>query len=88
MIATCFTKYNGKWYRAGEVLPDTPSIPKETPKVETPKESVEVEKPRYNKKDISFMKLDNLKKLAAELGIEGDHGTKELKQLVIEKLGL
>jgi len=81
MIAECLTKYNGKWYRAGEVLPDTPSVPKETPK-----ESVE--KPRYNKKDISFMKLDNLKKLAAELGIEGDHGTKELKQLVIEKLGL
>lgn len=84
MIAECLTKYNGKWYRAGEVLPDTPSIPKEAPV----KESVEVEKPRYNKKDISFMKLDNLKKLAAELGIEGDHGTKELKQLVIEKLGL
>lgn len=80
MIAECLTKYDGKWYRAGETLPDSPSAieVKEAPK---PTKS-------YNKKDISFMKGDDLRALAAELGIDGDHGTKELKALVIEKLGI
>lgn len=72
MIATCLTKYDGKWYRAGEELPGAIEKPKKT----------------YNKKDISFMKLTDLKLLAAELGITGEHQTRELKSLVIKKLGL
>ena len=91
MIATHTMKINGLLYRAGEEIPS----PDETPKmvVDEPKEIVEEvvdEKPKYTKKDITFMKVANLRELAAEMGVKDpDELTGvELKSILIEKLGL
>ena len=85
MIATHTMKINGRLYRAGE---DVPS-PDEMPKMVEKAESVD-EKPKYTKKDITFMKVANLRELAAEMGVENpDELTGvELKGILIEKLGL
>ena len=83
MIATNLTKYNGKWYRAGETLPDT--VVEETPVIEEPKEEK-----KYKKSEITTMNVKNLRKVAEEIGIEtpDNYVGSELKTMIIEKLGL
>lgn len=81
MIATHSVKINGKWYKAGEITPA--EKPTEKP-IERSAEK------HYTKKDITFMRVDDLRSLAAEKGIEGAEemtGT-ALKPLLIERLGL
>lgn len=76
MIATHSVKVNGVWYKAGEEI-----SPAEKP-IPTPK--------RYTKKDITFMRVEDLRNLAKEHGVEdADNMTgTALKPLLIEKLGL
>ena len=77
MVATHSIKVNGQWYKAGEEIAPAPVIKA-------------VEKPKYTRKDITFMRVDDLRKLAEEQGIEDAEemtGT-ALKPLLIEKLGL
>lgn len=61
-------------------------------KAETSKPTVEVkeEESKHTKKEIMFMKTEDLQKLGAELEIEGasEKTGKELKTLICEKLGL
>jgi len=81
MVATHSVKINGKWYKAGEITPA--EKPAEKP-IETSAEK------HYTKKDITFMRVDDLRTLAAEKGIENAEemtGT-ALKPLLIERLGL
>jgi len=81
MVATHSIKVNGQWYKAGEEIAPAPVI-----KIEAPV----IEKPKYTRKDITFMRVDDLRKLAEEQGIEDAEemtGT-ALKPLLIEKLGL
>lgn len=95
MIATHSVKINGTWYKAGAEIPaftDKPSEAKEEPiEVTTfPVETSAEEPKRYTKRDITFMKVDDLRKLASDLGINGAEeltGT-ALKPIIIEKLGL
>lgn len=79
------------------VTPDKPKA--KTVETETPQAEVEpteetkeeqVENPSYTKSDINRMPVDELKKVATEIGIEGaDEKTGgELKKLIIEELGL
>ena len=84
MIATHTMKINGVLYRAGEVIPS----PAEKP-VNKDVEEVKDDK-KYTKKDITFMKVANLREIAAENGIENpDELTgAELKEILIEKFGL
>lgn len=79
MVAAHSIKVNGMWYKAGEEIAPAPVI----------KEPV-IEKPKYTRKDITFMRVDDLRKLAEEQGIEdADEMTgTALKPLLIEKLGL
>ena len=85
MKATHSVKINGTWYRAGAEIPaDTNNTAK------TAAQLVEKTEKTYTKKDITFMKVDDLRKLAAEQGIDGADemtGT-ALKPLLIEKFGL
>lgn len=67
---------NGKWYEAGEEIPDI--VPGE-------KSSGE-----YTKTEINRMSTSDLQSLATEQGIENAEELTgaELKKLLIEKLGL
>lgn len=90
MVATNLTKYNGKWYRAGETLPDIadePIIKEEA--IETLVEEPKEEK-TYTRSAISTMNVKNLRRVASENGIENpyDYVGSELKAMLIEKLGL
>lgn len=60
------------------------------PVKETPEQLPETKLPEYKKSDISRMNVEDLRKLAAELKIEGtEESTGEaLKAAIIEKLGL
>lgn len=84
--ATSFER-NG-WVRqefpGAPVCDNAAGVVAEDKKEETPAE------PAYTKTDISRMNLDNLKTLAAELGIEvtGESTGNKLKPAIIEKLGL
>lgn len=82
MVATHSIKVNGQWYKAGEEIAPAPVI--KEPVIEKP------EKPKYTRKDITFMRVDDLRKLAEEQGIkDADEMTgTALKPLLIEKLGL
>ena len=84
MIATHTMKINGVLYRAGEVIPS----PAEKPVNKDVEEAKDDKK--YTKKDITFMKVANLRELAAENGVENpDELTgAELKEILIEKRGL
>lgn len=65
--------HNGKWYNAGEEVPEKGASLN-----------------GYTKTDINRMPIDNLKALGIEQGIENAEELKgdELKELLIEKLGL
>lgn len=75
MVYECKTKYKGKWYNAGEEVPESNS----------PVSSV-----GYTKTEINRMSTADLQKLATEQGIENAQTTSgaELKEILIAKFNL
>lgn len=89
MKATHTMKINGVLYRAGEEIPSPADIPVKSETIIKDDIKVKDDK-KYTKKDITFMKVANLRELAAENGVENpDELTgAELKEILIEKFGL
>lgn len=81
MIATHFTKVNGKWYRAGQEIPTFFNA-------ETPEN--EAEENHYTRTDINRMPVDELRELARETGIDGEESMTgaDIKKALIDALGL
>lgn len=78
MIADHLMKVNGRWYKAGEKVSESP-VDKPSP-----------EKTRYTKTEINKMNVSELRRLAAENGVkdpEGINGT-DLKSYLISAFGL
>lgn len=75
MVATHTTKCGGKWYKAGDKMPESNS----------PAPSV-----GFTKTEINRMSTADLQKLAAEQGIENAQATSgaELKEILIAKFNL
>lgn len=75
MKATHTVKYNGKWYAAGEEVPDI--VPGNKPNT-------------YTKTEINRMPTAELQALAAQNGIENaaEMSGVDLKTILIDKLGL
>lgn len=75
MVATHTIKCGGKWYKAGEKIPESNS----------PVPSV-----GYTKTEINRMSTADLQKLATEQGIENAQATSgaELKEILIAKFNL
>lgn len=76
MIAEYTVKRNGKWYKAGEEIPDV--VPGEK------------SSGGYTKTEINRMSTADLQSLASEHGIEGadEISGSELKRILIEHFGL
>lgn len=76
MIAEYTVKRNGRWYKAGDEIPDI---------VPGKKSSGE-----YTKTEINRMSTADLQSLAAEHGIDGaeEISGAELKRILIEQFGL
>lgn len=74
MIAEYTVKRNGRWYKAGDEIPDTG----------------EKSSGGYTKTEINRMSTADLQALAAEHGIEGaeEISGAELKRILIEQFGL
>ena len=78
MIADHLIKVNGRWYKAGEDVSESP-VDKPSP-----------EKTRYTKTESNKMNVAELRRLAAENGVkdpEGINGT-DLKSYLISAFGL
>ena len=78
MIADHLMKVNGRWYKAGEEVSESP-VDKPSP-----------EKTRYTKTEINKMNVSELRKLSAENGVEDPesiNGT-DLKSYLISVFGL
>lgn len=78
MIADHLMKVNGRWYKAGKEVSESP-VDKPSP-----------EKTRYTKTEINKMNVSELRRLAAENGVkdpEGINGT-DLKSYLISAFGL
>lgn len=60
MIAEYTVKRNGKWYKAGEFVPEA----------EVSASGINPEKFRKTKTEINMMKVDDLRALAKQYGIE------------------
>lgn len=78
MIADHLMKANGRWYKAGEEVSESP-VDKPSP-----------EKNRYTKTEINKMNVSELRRLAAENGVkdpESINGT-DLKSYLISAFGL
>ena len=60
MIAEYTVKRNGKWYKAGEFIPET----------EVSASGINPEKFQKTKTEINMMKVDDLRTLAKQYGIE------------------
>lgn len=75
MVATHTTKCGGKWYKAGDKMPESNS----------PSPSV-----GFTKTEINRMSTADLQKLATEQGIENAQATSgaELKEILIAKFNL
>ena len=81
MIATHFTKVNGKWYRAGQEIPDF--FDEKMPENES-------EENHYTRTDINRMPVDELRKLAGETGISGAESLTgaDIKKALFDVLGI
>lgn len=81
MIATHFTKVNGKWYRTGQEIPDF--FDEKMPENES-------EEKQYTRTDINRMPVDKLRSLAEEKGITGAESMTgaDIKKALIDVLGL
>lgn len=97
MIYPCIVFRNGRWYEAGEDVPEngaSPSVGEVAEKVEEVAEAEEpiAEQPQYTIKQINKMKADEAKALALELGFEKDAveeiSASELKRNIITFLKL
>ena len=90
MIATHTMKINGVIYRAGAEIPAPDEKPVIKVEVNTDKEETVDEKPKYTKREITFMKVAKLREIAAENGVKNpDELTGvELKEILIDKFGL
>ena len=75
MVYKCKTKYNGKWYSAGEEVPEKNNSGASFD---------------YSKTTINRMSTSDLQVFATEQGIDNAEELTgaELKKLLIEKLGL
>lgn len=75
MVATHTIKCGGKWYKAGDNVPESNSLASPV---------------GYTKTDINRMSTADLQKLAAEQGIENAQTTSgaELKEILIAKFNL
>ena len=75
MVYKCKTKYNGKWYNAGEEVPEKNNSGASFD---------------YSKTTINRMSTSDLQVFATEQGIDNAEELTgaELKKLLIEKLGL
>ncbi len=76
--------HNGKWYNAGEEVPETKSsVPSDF--MNPPKKPI-----TYTKTEINRMSTADLQKLATEQGIENAQATSgaELKEILIAKFNL
>lgn len=75
---------NGKWYNAGEEVPETKS-PVFSDFMNPPKKPI-----TYTKTEINRMSTADLQKLATEQGIENAQATSgaELKEILIAKFNL
>ena len=75
MVATHTTKCGGKWYKAGDKMPESNST---APSV------------GFTKTEINRMSTADLQKLATEQGIENAQATSgaELKEILIAKFNL
>lgn len=75
MVATHTTKCGGKWYKAGDKMPESNSS---APSV------------GFTKTEINRMSTADLQKLATEQGIENAQATSgaELKEILISKFNL
>lgn len=76
MVAEYTVKRNGKWFKAGEEIPDI--VPEER------------SSGGYTKTEINRMSTADLQALAAEHGIDGaeEISGAELKRILIEQFGL
>lgn len=76
MIAEYTMKRNGKWYKAGEEVP------------ENPKPASRI--PSYSKTDINRMNVSDLKQIAKNTGVDGYENMTgaELKECLISTFGL
>ena len=81
MIATHFTKVNGKWYRAGQEIPAF--FDEKMPENES-------EENHYTRTDINRMPVDELRKLAGETGISGAESMTgaDIKKALFDVLGI
>lgn len=81
-----YVKHNGVLYTPGSEIPegDTPKVVEET---KEPAKTVEVS---YTRTQIQQMNGGNLRKVATELGVDfsEDSTNKELKQMIMGKLGI
>lgn len=82
MIASHTIKLNGKWYYAGQEIPEKPI------EVPLPKEETAQAEHQYTKTEINRLSTADLQKLAVEQGLNSELSGAELKKLLIAKLGL
>ena len=81
MIATNVIKINGKWYKAGEIIPE--EIPEEIP-------GQSLSEFHYTKTDINRMSVQDLRSLATDHGVSNADSMTggELKEYFISKFNL
>lgn len=75
--------HNGKWYKAGDEVPESDSD-------SAPSDFMNPPETPYTKTEINRMSTADLKKLASENGIENatEINGSDLKKMLIEKFGL
>lgn len=87
-------KSNGKYYKAGEELPEYEGTAGEKTNLPFSDHDIEFETKsngkRYTKTEISHMKTEDLQSLAEKEGIQNAYGTSgsELKKILSEHFGL
>jgi hypothetical protein len=84
VVATHTIKCGGKWYKAGEKMPESNS-PVSSDFMNPPENPI-----TYTKTEINRMSTADLQKLATEQGIENAQATSgaELKEILIAKFNL
>ena len=96
MVYDHIVKYNGKFYRTGEYVPDdTDAVGKIAQDdtdavVEMPPHFERKSETKYTKSQISTMSTADLQSLANSVGIENafDISGRDLKKILIERFGL
>lgn len=85
MVYAYLVKHNGVYYKPGENVPDDKPIVAEEKVVEE-----KVTEKKYSRSEIQLMKVDDLKSLAKEKGIDGyeEKSGNALKKELISLLGL